>query len=224
MLPEHIHRIIERFRCFESVEPEDWQHPDIAVIRVPMSLAIRQGGLLEHAIFTLDGSIRVYKVSDTGREITLYRVRGGECCVLMMASIMGEMEYEASASVETPSELFILPIDVYKQWVEKYKPLRQYIYRMFTQRMSIVTTLIDDVAFKPMEYRIADFLLHKTSGASTTLRITHDEIAVELGTAREVISRKLKEFEKEGWLVLGRGRIQDIQRAALEQVKSRYVT
>lgn len=221
MLSENIRRIMDRFRCFESVEPEDWQHPGIAVIRVPVSQAMQQGRLLEPAIFTLDGRIRVYKVSETGREITLYRVQGGECCVLMMASILGEMEYEASAAVEIPSELSILPID---EWIDKYKPLRQYIYRMFTQRMSMVTALIDDVAFKPVEYPIADFLLQKTPGTSTSLRITHDEIAVKLGTAREVISRKLKEFEKEGWLVLGRGRIQDIQRAALEQVKNRYVT
>ncbi|MFG0216440.1 Crp/Fnr family transcriptional regulator [Brevibacillus porteri] len=185
--------VTNAFPCFSLVPEAAWRHPDITVERFSPQLTMQQGHLFAHAAFVLSGKVRIYIISESGREVTLYRVQRGGVCVLMMASILGETGYEASAQLEEETELLLLPVDV------------------------SVTSLVEDIAFKPINARIAELLLRRTTDSSNHLSITHEAIAIELGTAREVISRSLKEFEKAGWLQLGRGRIAAIHRDALQK-------
>lgn len=212
-----IQLVTDAFPCFSLIPEAAWRHPDITVERFSPQLTMQQGHLFAHAAFVLSGKVRIYIISESGREVTLYRVQRGGVCVLMMASILGETGYEASAQLEEETELLLLPVDVFKDWMDHYKDLRQFIYRNMINRMVSVTSLVEDIAFKPINARIAELLLRRTTDSRNHLSITHEAIAIELGTAREVISRSLKEFEKAGWLQLGRGRIAAIRRDALQE-------
>lgn len=223
MLSEHIERTIQLFPCFSQVSIEDWQQASVTTIEPGTKHPVQAGHSLGHAVFVLSGSVRIYQISETGREITLYRVQRGEGCVLMMASILGETEYGASAVVESSTEVMLLASDVFKEWNSRYTLISQYVYKQFIQRMGYVTNLIDHVAFKPIDYRIADFLLRKSSELTATLAITHDQMAIELGTAREVISRVLKGFENAGMVRLQRGRIELMDRSRLVLIKQQLV-
>lgn len=218
MEPHEIQRISSLLPFLSTVSLEDWDRAELRTVDPSTAHPIREGHFLQHAIFILKGTVRIYKISEQGREITLYRIENGQSCVLMMASILGETEYEASVSIETQSELLLISADVFRSWMDRYKPLRQFIYKQFIDRITAVTNLLESVAFKPIQLRLANFLLEATSETSSTLNITHDQLAVELGTAREVVSRTLKEFQSKGILALSRGKIRILDRVSLNKI------
>lgn len=220
MDPHKIQRISSLLPFLSTVSLEDWDRAELRTVDPSTVHPIREGHFLQHAIFILKGTVRIYKISEQGREITLYRIENGQSCVLMMASIMGETEYEASVSIETQSELLLIPADVFRAWMDRYKPLRQFIYKQFIDRITAVTNLLENVAFKPIQLRLANFLLEAASETSSTLNITHDQLAVELGTAREVVSRTLKEFQNKGILALSRGKIRILDQMTLNKIKN----
>jgi len=216
---EKITSIVSTFPCFAAVPHEKWQTSGVAVITLPAQPVIEEGHVFQHASFVLRGSVRIYKISPSGKELTLYRVKSGEVCVIMMASILGETGYEAIAETEEETELLVLPVPLFKNWMDTYKGLNQFIYRLFIKRMISVTSLIEDMTFLPMDRRVAELLLRKTNSRSEApLYVTHESLSLELGTAREVVSRVLKEFERLGWLRLGRGKIAILKRCELEKL------
>ncbi|UUZ82791.1 Crp/Fnr family transcriptional regulator [Paenibacillus sp. P26] len=216
MRPYPPERITALFPCFSSLTPEDWKSVQLLSVDPSTEHSIHEGHVLQHALFIVQGRIRIYKISESGREVTLYRIGDGECCSLMMCSILGEIEYEASAEVETRADILLVPIPRFKQWLDQYKPLKQFIFKQISQRVIDVTGPLDDIAFKPIHHRLAEFLLKITADGSQRLFITHERLSVELGTAREVVSRTLKDWERQGILRLGRGRIELIRRTELE--------
>lgn len=220
MQSEHLPRIASAFPCFASVSLEDWSRSGASILTVPAQIVIEEGHIFEHASFLLTGCIRIYKISPTGKELTLYRLRSGETCVIMIASILGEMRYEAIAEAEEESELLVLPVRVFKQWMSTFPELNLFIYRLFVRRMVSVTGRIEEMTFQSMEQRVADWLLRQASPNSSMapLYVTHEAISMELGTAREVVSRVLKRFEKLGLVHLGRGKIHLHKRSELEKL------
>lgn len=208
------------FPFFGSVSDEDWRSAEWTAVDPSTPHSIREGHLFRHAIFVVSGVVRVYKISPaTGREITLYRVKDGECCMLMAASILGDTEYEASMSIETVTEALLLPAAVFKRWMDTIQPFRQYIYKQMIGRMTSVSTLLEQVAFHSIPCRIADYLLTESAKAQEdTLRMTHERLAAELGTAREVVSRALKELAARGAVALRRGEIAIADRRLLHAI------
>lgn len=217
MEKQEINRIRNIFPCFNSIDSNELNYTQIVKADPETPHPIHEGHRLQHAAFLLSGSIRIFKISNSGREVTLYRVKPGEFCVLMMACILGETEYQASASIEEPSELLIMPVERYKEWLNNYKALREYAYQLFIHRMLAVSNLVDDIAFTPVDVRIAKILYRQTTEARNTIYATHEQLAIELGSAREVVSRILKEYEKMGILLLSRGKIQIKDRKALSE-------
>lgn len=198
------------FPCFSELSKQDWEVAKIAKVSPASPHSIREGHELQHAMFILSGSIRIYKISNSGKEVTLYRVRGGECCVLMMASILGETEYEASVHIETETDVLLFPVDNFRKWMYMYKSIRQMIYRQFIVRWTDVANLLEQIAFCSIHERISGFLIERqtTLGPSSNIiEITHEQLAIELGTSREVVSRALKEFSDKGAILLQRGKI-----------------
>ncbi|MBD2870825.1 Crp/Fnr family transcriptional regulator [Paenibacillus arenilitoris] len=211
-----IDRIASLFPCFAGVPGDGWASAEIVTAGPGTPHAVREGRMLRHAMFMMSGAIRVYKISPAGREITLYRVRGGQCCVLMMASILGETEYEASVSVEADTDVLLLPVPLFRSWIDLYKPVRQYVYKQIVERMTNVTKLLEDIAFRPVPSRLAEYLLEASADPRLpSLPVTHEMLAIELGTAREVVSRILKDFATQGAIALGRGRITVTDRGIL---------
>jgi len=195
-----------------------WMQCEIRTVSPSTSLFIREGHMFQHAVFVLSGTVRIFKGNEQGREITLYRVQDGQNCVLMMASILGDTPYEASVEIEEETDLLLVPIPLFKNWIEICQPLKQFIFGQMVERITSVMTLLDSIAFRPITYRIAQFLLGNTNDKNATLRITHEQAAIELGTAREVVSRALKVLTDNRLISQGRGYIEVLDRDRLLQV------
>jgi CRP/FNR family transcriptional regulator len=211
---DHIQQV---FPVFSHVPDESWDLAQLVRVTPSTPHSIREGHMLQHAMFIMDGWIRVFKISSSGKEITLYRVGSGQCCVLMMASILGETEYEASVSIEAETEVLLLPVAQFRTWMNTHQPIRQYIFKQFIDRMTNVTHLLENVAFQSIPYRIAEYLLLQSAQTSSVF-ITHERLAVELGSSREVITRTLKDLATKKAIVLGRGRITITDRSILNLI------
>ncbi len=179
------------------------------------TILARPGDSLPHFVLLTDGIVKVRGVSEGGREIVLYRVAAGETCVLSAAALLGELSLGAELVAETDIAGFALPQALFSDLVATAPAFRQLVFSTLATRLKDIVALLEDVAFRRIDARLADYLLARNAGA---LALTHQEIAAELGTAREVVSRQLKEFERRGWLKLTRGQIDIIDRDALSRI------
>ena len=170
--------------------------------------------MCEHLPIILSGRARVFKISENGKEITLYRIEEGESCVLTASCIMSNLSFPAIAITEQPTVALIIPASNVTRWFEDYPAWRQFIFKMVSLRLSSILTVIEEVAFQRMDSRLANYLLN-TAGEGDSIHTTHQQIADELGTAREVITRLLKDFEADGKLTLQRGLVRLIDKNAL---------
>jgi CRP/FNR family transcriptional regulator len=215
---EHVSRILSLFPSMADFSEEDWNQDGLQVIQMEPKYIIEEGQFLEFVVMILDGTVRMYKISSTGRESTLYRVHSGECCPLMTSSVLGHSEYKAFACAETVGLVLIVPANIFKDWIDRYPTFRQFIFTEFTKRILHLAILLDSINFKSILGRISEYLIQfaEQTGNLDTLHITHNCLAMELGTAREVISRTLKMLEKRGIIQLSRGKITIRNRSALE--------
>ena len=155
----------------------------------------------------ISGVVRVYKIGETGREITLYRFGNGESCILTANAILSQRTFPAIAVVEKDAEAVMIPAGAFREWVSKYDPWREFVFDLLSQRLSSVMEIVEEVAFRRMDERLASLLLTRAR-AHNPMQITHQQIAAELGSSREVISRLLEDFSKRGLLRVGRGEIE----------------
>jgi CRP/FNR family transcriptional regulator, anaerobic regulatory protein len=155
--------------------------------------------------FLLEGEVRVYKVSPGGREITLYEIGPGETCILNASCITSNISYPANAVSLSPGRILLLPSEEFMRLAGKHGQLRGLVFSVLARRLTDVMTLVEEVAFQRMDERLMDYLIEKSEDG--LLKITHQKIASDLGTSREVVSRLLKEFERQGEVSLSRNRI-----------------
>jgi CRP/FNR family transcriptional regulator len=174
-----------------------------------------EGDRVEAIALLISGVVRVYKVGETGREITLYRFGNGSSCILTANAILSQNTFPAIATVEQDAEAVMIPADVFRDWVKRHDLWREFVFDLLSQRLSTVMAVIDEVAFKRMDRRVASLLLERAKHQNP-LRITHQEIASELGSSREVISRLLEDFAGEGSIRPGRGIVEVLDFEALE--------
>ncbi|MFN0303234.1 MAG: Crp/Fnr family transcriptional regulator [Burkholderiales bacterium] len=151
----------------------------------------------------LEGSIRVAKSAPNGREIVLYRVEPGESCILSGSCLMGETPYSASAVAETDVTLVSIPPVLFQDLMVNDEPFRRYVFGMVGARLAEVMELVEEVAFRRLDARLAQLLIHR----GPVIHATHQRIAEELGSVREIASRLLRSFEVRGWVKLDRERV-----------------
>ena len=171
---------------------------------------LSQGDLCRLLLLVERGGIRVHKESDCGKGITLYTVVPGEVCTLGVSSILAGVVYPAHATVDRGTDAVALPSTVFRRLFGKEEALRQYIMEVFSRRLGHLMMLVEDVAFRQVDERLASFIFDQSfagHGIFHPVCMTHDQIAANLGTAREVVSRLLQQFAKEGLVNLGRGKI-----------------
>jgi CRP/FNR family transcriptional regulator, anaerobic regulatory protein len=161
----------------------------------------------------LSGSVRVIKAAANGRELQLYRVGPGESCILTSSCLLGGDHYHARGVVEQDAELVLLPPAVFRKLVSASEPFRNYIFDLFSGRITDLMQLVSAVAFQKLDQRLAALLANK----SGTLHATHQALADELGSVREIVSRLLKNFAEHGWVRLGREHIEVLDAAALKR-------
>jgi CRP/FNR family transcriptional regulator len=164
--------------------------------------------------FVEQGVIRIFKLSETGREITLYRIGKGESCILSMSCALSHPIHQANAVVEEDATLLTLTTEDFQRLVERSHEARNYLFSQFASRLTDVMLLIEEIVFRRMDERLAERLAAMTQHTPLVEK-THEELAAELGTAREVVSRTLKEFERAGFVQLSRGAVVVIDRKGL---------
>jgi CRP/FNR family transcriptional regulator, anaerobic regulatory protein len=166
-----------------------------------------EGDQAEAIALLISGVVRVYKIGETGREITLYRFGQGESCILTANAILSRKSFPAVATVEQDAEAVMIPADTFRDWVKRYDLWREFVFDLLSDRLSTVMAVVDEVVFQRMDRRVAALILAK-SQHQHPIRITHQEIAAELGSSREVISRILEDFSRLGLIESGRGTIE----------------
>jgi len=200
------HKPTATFPALAALEPEAARLFAAArQVDIPAGTVLFQDGSpCGNYVLVIEGSIRVQKVAENGREIVLYRVEGGQSCVLTTNCLIGGENYAAEGIAESAVTALVLPATAFRGLLASSEVFRSFVFSAYASRMSDLLLLIEEVAFGRIDARLAAWLAERGSGE---LKATHQEIAVELGTAREVVSRQLKEFERRGWVALGRGRL-----------------
>jgi CRP/FNR family transcriptional regulator len=165
------------------------------------------GSPCEHYVLLLEGSVRVQVIGENGREALLYRVLPGQSCVLTTCCILSGDDYPAEGFTESPVRALVVTKPAFDGALESAPAFRRFVFANLGGRIADVIARMEEVAFRPVERRLAAFLLARAD-RDGTIRVTHQEIAVELGTAREVVSRHLKRLESSGLVELGRSTVQ----------------
>lgn len=176
-----------------------------------------EGDRIEAIALLISGVVRVYKIGETGREITLYRFGNGSSCILTANAILSQNTFPAIATVEQDSEAVMIPANVFREWVKKHDLWRDFVFDLLSQRLSTVMVVVDEVVFQRMDRRVATYLL-KRSKNENPIHVTQQQIASDLGSSREVISRLMEDFIAEGSIRSGRGSIEVLD---IEALKSR---
>lgn len=156
----------------------------------------------------IEGSLKVIRTEEDGREILLYYIKPGESCIM---SFLGGMHCEKSvvrAEVEEEAEILLLPIDKVSLFIKEYPEFLDYIFRLYHKRFEELLDIINAIAFKKVDERLLDLIYKKHDMIEgNTITVTHEQLANELGTARVVVSRLLKQLEEKGLIQLGRNKL-----------------
>jgi len=173
------------------------------------------GKVCENYLLMLAGSVKAQIMSADGREVLLYHVRPGDSCVLTTSCLLGSNEYPAEGYTETTITAFAIPAAVFHRTLEHSAFFREFVFKSFSKRLTDVIRRMEALSFDSIDQKLAKALL-----AEQNPRIykTHHELAQEMGSVREVVSRHLKRFESWGWLALSRGCIEIIHVDALRKV------
>lgn len=186
------------------------------IVEAPIgTIGYHEGAACNAYVMRLAGKSRVYKMSSSGREILLYRVHAGETCVITTTCLLGNSDYPASTIVEEAIRDVIIPAAAFNLMMIDSKVFRTFVMTNYGALISDLIVLLDEVAFHNLDARLAKVLLDANKPQITR---THQQIADELGTAREVVSRQLKRLEVKGAVSLGRGSIEVVDRIALEKL------
>jgi len=170
---------------------------------------VRAGDPCQSFILLSRGVLRVYESGDNGREIVLFRVRAGEMCVLTLTNLMAATAYSAGAKAEEDVEVVMIPMDLFQAALSRSDAFRTFVISTLSRRVGEVMALVEQVAFQRLDLRLACLLGQMFNGNhGAPLEVTHQALALELGSTREVISRMLKEFERSGCIRLRRGTIE----------------
>jgi len=215
--PELTQRWLAAFPDLPELEPEHWAE----MLRSTRfnrlnegDIAYYQGQECQAYVMCIDGRTRVFKTSESGREILLYQVGRGETCVLTTSCLMAGRPFPAESTAETDVLLAALPAAVFHRLLTASVPFRQFVLNNYGDLLSSLITLVDEVAFASLDLRLARRLLAEADKQGIVTK-THQQLALDLGSVREVISRYLGEWERMGWVRASRGSIEVCEPQAL---------
>jgi CRP/FNR family transcriptional regulator, anaerobic regulatory protein len=204
---------ISGFPGLAALEPslrEPLQKAGRIVMLNPGAVIFGPGKAPNALLLLLDGSIRVQQTSAQGREIVLYRISAGESCVLTTACLLAYEDYAATAIAETDVRAVSIPRGIFDEMIASSSEFRKFVFRAYSQRITELFKVVQDVAFGRVDVRLAQKLLARAD-SSLLVKAKHGDLATDLGTAREVVSRVLTEFQRRQWISLSRGEVQILQ-------------
>ena len=175
----------------------------------PGTVIIREKEFIKVVPLVLEGSIKLRKLDPNGREIIFYHIEPGESCILSITSCLNDKESQAEAIIEKKTRLIVVEADRVRAWMDRFPTWRKFVLNLYYNRLAELMTLVDLVLFKSVDVRLIQHL--KEKAVNNELEITHQQLAGELGTAREVISRLLKQMERDQFISLERGKIKIIK-------------
>jgi len=176
------------------------------------------GSSCEMLPLVISGSIRVFKRSETSREISLYRVNKDELCIITLSCLLGGDTYPATGITDTEISAITIPRALFLELISTQPEFRDVVFHLFAERLSGLMQLVDEITFKKLDQRLAAFLAQH----GPIIEESHQEIADELGSVREIISRLLKQFEENNWVKLSRKRIEITNPEALNDLSYNY--
>lgn len=172
------------------------------------SVILNENAYIRSIPIVIKGILKVSRMEEEGREILLYYIKAGESCIMSFLGGLHEETSKVKAEVEEDAEILFLPIDKVSLLIREYPQWLDYIFRLYHQRFEELLEIVNAIAFKKVDERLLNLLLKKAEiTESDTIQVTHEQLANELGTARVVVSRLLKQLEDEGRLQLGRNKI-----------------
>lgn len=196
-------------KMFESLEPELRKLAEAQCQLVALKtgqVVFRAGDQCPGLPVVLAGSVKVQMTGASGNGIVLYRMYQNDMCTLSIGCLMTGVGYRAEAIAEEESQALLVPRPLFERMMAESEEFRRRVLASYGKRLDDLMLLVEEVAFQRMDQRLEEWLQnHRGDGC---IVITHQQLAVELGTAREVVSRLLKELERQGRLQLGRGRIE----------------
>lgn len=186
-------------------------HPASTPLQVPAGTVLfSENAACQGFPLVLEGEVKVSRSSGDGRSLELYRVVPGELCLVSSSCLFRTQPLSANGLTTKPTTLILVTPDIFRRWLDT-PAFRDEILGLFAERMADLTSLIDAIAFHKLDRRLAGALL----GHGQQRAITHQALADELGTVREIVTRLLRRFEREGWVILGREHIQILNGSAL---------
>ncbi|WP_108660351.1 Crp/Fnr family transcriptional regulator [Acuticoccus kandeliae] len=210
----------DRFEGLRTLSPEirDALVSGSQIMSLPRGTVVFEPGQRpKFLLLLLDGTVRVQQRSDTGRDVFLYRVHAGESCVLTTACLLAYEDYSADAVAETDITAVGIPRALFEDLVGRSKEFREFIFNAYSRRITDLFLLIDEIVFKRIDVRLAARLLAMAEPGGI-VKATHQMLATELGTAREVISRTLQDFQKRGIVEQARGELRILDADRLHDI------
>jgi CRP/FNR family transcriptional regulator len=182
-------------------------YDEAGIIELPAkSTVFMQGDSCRQYLVVLKGTVKVFTRAENGREILLYRLVGGDSCVLTTSCLFSHSHYPAEGKTETDVIAMAIPASQFEFALQQSSSFREQVFATFSSHLTELIALVEEVAFGKLDIRLARYLLTECDASDTVLK-THQQIATDLGTAREVVSRQLKDLESEGVIELKRGAV-----------------
>ncbi len=221
LTPDEIRILDKLFPVFRQLSEKDRQTVFSAghIAALPDGqMLMKQDGECRFVPMVISGILRVYKLSPNGREMTLYRIGAGDTCIISIACQIREEDFPALAEVQGESQIFMLPSYVFREVLMKNPDWKDFLISSLYGHLTEVMQTLEAVAFDRTDRRLAAWLLEKSRGGTVPVTCTHEDIAVELGTAREVVSRLLGSLKSRGAVTMSRGKVKVVSAVLLRKL------
>ena len=200
---------------FQQVFPDIYERSTVEVILETAKLKklraddwmVDIGDPIVYMPLLLKGQLRILREDEEGHELLLYYIRPGETCAMSLTCCSGNAVSNVRAVAEEDSELLLLPIQIIDEWTTKYPSFKSFILKTYQKRFEELLNTIDSIAFHNLDDRLSQLLKQKSEKEGSELKTTHQELANQLNSSREVISRLLKQMERKGKIQMGRNKI-----------------
>ena len=185
----------------------EWNEYAVSVaLKAPKFINL-EGDTCNYFHMVEQGTVRVYICNALGKEITLYKLAEGQSCLLTAFSILSQTPFPAYSRLEEGGRLISVPAPIFRDWINRYEEWRYFLFGLLSGRVQEILDKLESLAFLRVDERVAEYLLRCAQQNKRQVHITHSQLAQELGTAREVVSRILKSFERSRLIALSRGHI-----------------
>ena len=202
-------------KLFPGLEDELYQeiqqHATIKKVKAGDTM-LRVGQTIRSAMLILDGIVKLYREDETGKEFFIYHLNAGQACSLSMVCAAKHESSEVLAKALIDATVLSIPLEYMDKWMSKYKSWYQFVITQYRSRFEELLKTIDAIAFTNMDERLENYLQKQADTIGSTLKMTHQDIANDLNSSREVISRLLKKMEAKGWLIIHRNAIEWIKK------------